>query len=409
MRVFTLACFVALLAACGGIAVIDPEGSGAQGGIGGQGAQGGIGAQGGSGAQGGMGAQGGVGAQGGGPSCITAEDCPSSGQPCLDVSCSAGTCELTVEPDGWPCDDGLFCTTSDACFGGVCTGGPPLPCGPPPANPCLSNQCDEAVQGCVIVPQDGLPCDDGNPCSGNGTCLGGGCLPAPTDCSALDGVCQQGLCGPAGCFAQLLPNGSPCDDGNACTSNDQCSAGMCLGGGGPFVYFSEDFANNAAGWTLGEEWQIGPAMASPGPIFGNPDPALDHTATADNGLAGVVIGGFASTMLHPFRWLESPPFDATADPGPVVLGFWRWLNTDWIPFMTNRVEVWNGSGWILVWEGAGAPGITDAAWTFQSFDVTAHKNAAMRVRFGFDVGSNGAFTVSGWNLDDVVVATAICP
>ena len=30
-------------------------------------------------------------------------------------------------------------------------------------------------------------------------------------------------------------------------------------------------------------------------------------------------------------------------------------------------------------------------WTFMSFDVSAHKNAAMRVRFGYDIGSSGVF------------------
>jgi hypothetical protein len=33
-----------------------------------------------------------------------------------------------------------------------------------------------------------------------------------------------------GCpFCQANPNGTPCDDGNACTSNDVCNAGTCAG------------------------------------------------------------------------------------------------------------------------------------------------------------------------------------
>ena len=61
-----------------------------------------------------------------------------------------------------------------------------------------------------------------------------------------------------------------------------------------------------------------------------------------------------------------------------------------------------------------APGIQDSpptgtGWTYQQFDVTAHKNAGMRVRFGFDIASQGVYTIGSWNVDDVQVASAACP
>lgn len=56
----------------------------------------------------------------------------------------------------------------------------------------------------------------------------------------------------------------------------------------------------------------------------------------------------------------------------------------------------------------GSPQIDDAAWTHLSYDLTAYKNAAMQVRFGFDIQSSGVFTVAGWNVDDVVIANAVC-
>jgi len=31
------------------------------------------------------------------------------------------------------------------------------------------------------------------------------------------------------------------------------------------------------------------------------------------------------------------------------------------------------------------------------------------VRFGYETFSTSAFTVSGWNVDDVVIANVICP
>ena len=53
-------------------------------------------------------------------------------------------------------------------------------------------------------------------------------------------------------------------------------------------------------------------------------------------------------------------------------------------------------------------GFQDAVWTHVTHDLTAYKSANMQIRFGFDIDSSGVFTVSGWNIDDVVIANAIC-
>jgi hypothetical protein len=213
-----------------------------------------------------------------------------------------------------------------------------------------------------------------------------------------------------GCQLVPKPNGSACNDGNVCTGADACDAGVCIGSAGPLVYFSEDFSDNGAGWSLDPEWQIGSATGSMGHNFGNPDPAQDHSPGNNNGVAGVTLGGnVAISMSHDFYWLTSPPFNATIDPGPVLLSFRRWLNSDWMPWMNNRVEVFNGASWITIWESGNQP-VTDTGWTLVEHDLSAHKNAAMRVRFGFSVGQlSGIFTVSGWNIDDVALAVATCP
>lgn len=101
--------------------------------------------------------------------------------------------------------------------------------------------------------------------------------------------------------------------------------------------FFEDFSDNSAGWTLGTEWQIGPATGSPGSGHGNPDPAQDFTPTSDNGLAGVIIGGNATTSLHDYYFLTSPVINLSNAFTPVTLSFRRWLNSDYLPFMQNVV------------------------------------------------------------------------
>jgi hypothetical protein len=199
-----------------------------------------------------------------------------------------------------------------------------------------------------------------------------------------------------------------CDDGTSCTTGEICSGGTCGGGVGPEVYFGDTFADNSKGWTLGPEWQIGPAMGSFGGVFGS-DPEEDHTPTNDDGIAGVVIGGNASTNLHSYYWLESPPFNASNAAGQVIFGFYRLLNSDYDPFMHNAVEVWNGTQWVNLWTSGPSPGVQDPGWTYIQYNVTAHKNAGMRVRFGFDITSGGVFTIGSWNVDDVLVASQACP
>lgn len=171
--------------------------------------------------------------------------------------------------------------------------------------------------------------------------------------------------------------------------------------------FSEGFADNSAGWTLGPEWQIGPATASAGHSFGFPDPALDHTPTADNGVAGTILGGNCGTGLHAPFYMESPPVDLSAVPGAVHLSFWRWLNIDQSPYAAATVEVWNGASWVPLFATGDTP-TTDNGWAFFEYDVTSYKNAGFRVRFGHQIGSAGAYTMSGWNIDDVEIAQP-CP
>jgi hypothetical protein len=168
------------------------------------------------------------------------------------------------------------------------------------------------------------------------------------------------------------------------------------------TYFTEDFSDNSAGWTLGSEWQIGQAMSSSGQNAQGPDPALDHSASDDNGIAGAVIGGNVTTALHDFYWLVSPVINLAAA-ASAELEFWRWLNSDYTPYMQNRVDVFDGTDWQTIFQTEGPPGVADSDWVQQVFDVSSHTNAAFQMRFGYNVDSSGVWTVSGWNIDDVTL------
>ena len=170
--------------------------------------------------------------------------------------------------------------------------------------------------------------------------------------------------------------------------------------GGYSTMFFEDFHNNSAGWSLGPQWQIGSATVSSGHVAGNPDPGVDVTPTADNGIAGVVIGGNTGTALHGYYYLTSPVINIAAAPGQVLLEYYRWLNSDYLPYMQNTVEVFNGSTWVTVWATGNPPPVYDNAWVGMQHDVTAYKNPNFRVRFGYRIGSSGVWSVSSWNIDN---------
>jgi len=154
------------------------------------------------------------------------DDC-DDGNPCTEDNCLPDVgCFHVRMADGYPCDDGNGCTTGDACQAGRCTGaGPDCDDG----NPCTDDRCDDLQAGCYHVPNT-RPCNDGSACTRNDRCQAGQCVGTdPVTCD--DGnACTDDTCDPAtGC--RFTPNTRSCDDGNACTQGDVCFLGRCLGGG----------------------------------------------------------------------------------------------------------------------------------------------------------------------------------
>jgi photosystem II stability/assembly factor-like uncharacterized protein len=151
--------------------------------------------------------------------------------PCTDDACDPNLgCSHANNLS--PCDDSDLCTESDVCSAGVCRGSQ-LDCSGLDDD-CHLGGCEAASGSCIARPaNDGLVCDDGLVCTQAGTssCATGACVGgAPLDCSGLDGPCSLGQCAePAGCFAQGLPDDSPCDDGSLCSTGDRCLAGECVG------------------------------------------------------------------------------------------------------------------------------------------------------------------------------------
>jgi len=143
-----------------------------------------------------------------------------------------GTCSTPVKPNGSACDDGNACTQDDACQAGVCTGTNPVVC--TALDACHdAGTCDPATGVCSNpVRADGSGCSDGNACTQNDTCRAGVCTGGtPVVCTPLDQCHDAGVCNPASglCSTPNKPDGTGCSDANACTQTDTCQGGVCTG------------------------------------------------------------------------------------------------------------------------------------------------------------------------------------
>lgn len=215
--------------------------------------------------------------------CATVVECDDANV-CSDDACVGGACQYVDNTTA--CDDGDACTTGDTCATGLCVGGAPPVCDD--GDVCTDDSCDSllgcqfvnntapcgdsdlctesdvcTLGACVGVPIAGCvrcwrdwecndgnnctgetcglgvcqftnltdPCDDADACTLNDTCTNGACLGAPKDCTALSDTCNTGSCAPATgiCVSTAVNEGGVCDDGLACTVSDVCVSGDCSG------------------------------------------------------------------------------------------------------------------------------------------------------------------------------------
>ena len=146
---------------------------------------------------------------------------------CTTDSCDPTKGCLHVATVAQPCDDGSVCTTGDTCTAGNCVG-VGLQC--VDGNPCTADTCDP-IKGCVFIASSNGACSDGNACTLGDVCVAGKCTPGKqAQCS--DGKsCTDDICDPAnGNCTYVNNNANLCSDNNACSADDHCIAGLCIGG-----------------------------------------------------------------------------------------------------------------------------------------------------------------------------------
>lgn len=167
----------------------------------------------------------------------------------------------------------------------------------------------------------------------------------------------------------------------------------------------ETFDNNSAGWTMTGDWAIGPATGSSGSACGNGDPSVDAGGVVGGGVAGTNLGGPIQTSAGATALLTSPVIDARCARN-LRLEFARFLNSDYLPFIDNFVEVFDGDSWVRVETYGTMPSdqVNDSSWTAVWIDLSPYNHANLQIRFGYTVLVAEALPAcSGWNLDNVRV------
>ncbi len=277
------------------------------------------------------------------------------------------------------------------------------------------------VQGCCLIDAD---CDDGNPCTldtcptPNSVCSHtpvAGCCLLSAECN--DGnVCTEDVCTVDHTCQhtdECCAAAEDCDNGDPCTV-DSCINGMCehaptgLEGCCEAPFFFDDFSTDR-GWLYQTWWERGPATSSycAWQSFQD-DPAMDHSGSSDNYLAGVLIGDCITssmTQTGPF-FLVTPVIDLS-NQGSAYLTYWRFLNTDGGSWMNSKVEVFDGLFWNLLWQEEGGS-FSDNNWTSATHDLTPWVGGQVRIRFSVEVSnSTQLFASPSWSIDDVRVSRTL--
>jgi len=198
--------------------------------------------------------------------------------------------DFTAAP-GWDCVPGpgtLDCFELSGCFDGsavftvtvsvpYCTGSTTLvneaQAGSATADPDPANN----VAFFTTQVMDDGTCDDGNACTENDYCDAGTCVGMPVNCD--DGNdCTDDLCDPiTGCYH--VPNtGNACDDGNVCTTGDTCLDGACMPG-----YPNTDPCNDGNACTTMD-------TCANGMCVGGPPPNCNDGNTCSNDYCDPMVG-----------------------------------------------------------------------------------------------------------------------
>jgi RHS repeat-associated protein len=175
--------------------------------------------------------------------CTPADTCqaglctPGAAIACsTDTKChNAGSCNRTLgvcparKADATACNTNA-CTTGEACQAGACVGGTAVTCAAP--DDCHTVAACVPATGCPapVAKADNTACNDQNACTQGDTCRAGVCGGTQIACPG-DSCRPAGTCSPATGLCSVpapVADGTSCNDGNGCTTQEACQAGSCV-------------------------------------------------------------------------------------------------------------------------------------------------------------------------------------
>ena len=168
---------------------------------------------------------------------------------------------------------------------------------------------------------------------------------------------------------------------------------------GVYRFYFYDLSSDSS-WTTEGEWTFGQPTGNGDTTFGYPDPTNGYSGS---NVYGVNLSGDYSTAVGGPYYLTSGPFDCSSYEAVEIM-FYRWLNGDYPPYVKHKIEVSNnGTDWNIVWEQSDGELITDNDWQPIRYDIssTADGKDIVYIRWSYEILQGGAFSMSGWNIDDI--------
>jgi len=137
---------------------------------------------------------------------------------------------MNVSLDGSACGPTPHDLCNYRCMAGQCDHTPTVCEKDNNLGDCSIPTCDSNTGLCpYIALNDSVGCSDGNACTENDQCLSGVCVGKPKECDSPD-QCHKSSCQFGTCVPYPLDNISCNADDNECTVGDYCAAGTCIAG-----------------------------------------------------------------------------------------------------------------------------------------------------------------------------------
>jgi hypothetical protein len=231
------------------------------------------------------------------PPCDDGNACTSDA-----FDASLNTCHHSFN-DGVACSPADKCVIDAVCSLGVCLGKPKI-CDD--QSTCTQDLCRQSSGECVFLATQ-MACDDANPCTAD-ACIGNDCVhePVPSGTPCDDGdLCTTGdSCFAGACSGEGIADGSPCDDLDSCSFGDTCSSGVCIGASivEPAIEGEPIFEFPLTDWPEAFLHRREVSLSDQGVAFG-----LDHLPLADNGGLTHVVFAMKQCGTQEYEFAYRPP------------------------------------------------------------------------------------------------------